>query len=255
MEEKSRGRSVQDYSEKRRQTFRERNHREMSTTTLRHELNALKLAIRHMKKAGLIETEPSFKLPPAAEPKRQGLSKADVHKVLEAATEPHVRLVILLMFSTGARLGAALDLTWDRVDFKNGVIDLALPEAQRRNGRMKRRAKVPMNAGLMAALQAQRQKAKSPFVIEYRGKPVASVKTAFNTLRKRTEIEHFSPHVCRHTAAAHMLRKSPVNVVAKFLGHSSSAVTELIYSNFIPSFLQAEAAALDFVQNDEGEAK
>ena len=54
------------------------------------------------------------------------LTEAEVDRLVDAANEPHVRLAILLMLNTAGRVGAILDLTWDRVDFRRGRSTSAL---------------------------------------------------------------------------------------------------------------------------------
>ncbi len=88
-----------------------------------------------------------------------------------AATRPHVRLAIILLLGTAARVRAILDLTWDRCDFDRGMIHLRDPDdATPRKGR----AVVPMNGMVRAALSEAREGALSNHVIEWAGKPVGS---------------------------------------------------------------------------------
>ena len=48
--------------------------------------------------------------------------------MLRSAHRPHIKLFIIIAMTTGARKGAVLDLTWDRVDMDGGVIDFHNPE-------------------------------------------------------------------------------------------------------------------------------
>ncbi len=63
--------------------------------------------------------------PPKPAPKDRYLTRAEIDQLLAAPAEPHIRLAILLMLSTAARVTAILELTWDRVDLDRGQIDLA----------------------------------------------------------------------------------------------------------------------------------
>lgn len=71
-------------------------------------------------------------------------------RLIAADCEPHIRLAILLMLTTAARVGAVLDLTWDRVDMERGQINLRVDQEGPRKGR----AVVPINGTLRAALTA-----------------------------------------------------------------------------------------------------
>src|SRR5690606_37440293 len=112
------------------------------------------------------------------EPKDGYLTRQEVGRLMERANVPHVRLAILLMISTGARSAAALQLTWDRVDFDRRMIQLRNPfDRTRRKGR----ATVPINDTLLPALQEAKEGALTPYVIEWAGKPVLSIKKGIKT--------------------------------------------------------------------------
>lgn len=67
---------------------------------------------------------------------------------LDACAAPHIRLAVILLLGTAGRAGAILDLTWDRVDFDRGIINLRLADSATRKGR----AVVQMNGMTRAAL-------------------------------------------------------------------------------------------------------
>ena len=81
---------------------------------------------------------------------------------------PHVQLFVILAVTTGARMGALLGLTWDRVDFEGGTIDLNDPT---RAQTKKHRPRVPMNATARAALSEAREGAQTRYVIRGPGSP------------------------------------------------------------------------------------
>jgi integrase len=66
-------------------------------------------------KKGLIERAPFIELPPKPAPRERHLTRAEATALL-AEAQPHILLAIRVMLSTAARVGAVLDLTWDRVD-------------------------------------------------------------------------------------------------------------------------------------------
>lgn len=239
------------YIKERSAAYLKKRGKDISPTTLRHELNALRIVISHMQNRGLISGAKKFKLPSAAETDRKALKMEEIETLLSTPMPSHIYLAILVMLGTGARVSAALELTWDRVNFERNKIFLEVPSAQRSSPKAKRRATVPMSSGLASALRRQHAIAKTNHVIEYRGKPVRSVNKAFATLRKKTGIYPFSPHILRHTSAVRMiLSGSHITKVAKFLGHSTSLTTEKHYAMFIPDDLQDEANALDFASAD-----
>jgi integrase len=209
------------------------------------ELNHLRIALSWAARHQLIAAAPPIELPPRPAPKDRYLTRDEIARLLDAATQPHIRLAVLLMLSTGARIGAVLDLTWTRVDFARGVIDLRLSGTGPRKGR----AVVPMNAGLRAALQTAREAALSDHVIEWAGGPVGSIRRGFAAAVTAAGLQAVSPHVLRHSAAVHMAEAGvPMSEIAQFLGHSSTAVTERIYARYSPDHLRRAADVVDFAR-------
>lgn len=194
-------------------------------------------------KKHLIAKAPDIERPAKPAAKTRWLSDAEIQKLLAAKAAPHIKLAILLMLSTAARVGAVLDLTWDRVDFDNGVINLQLDAVGPRKGR----AVVPMNAGLRAALKTAEAAAMTDYVVEWAGEQVKSIKTGFNAAVRDAGLTGVSPHVLRHSAAVHLaVAGTPMSRIAQYLGHTSTAVTERVYARFAPEHLREEANILDF---------
>lgn len=211
--------------------------------TIWTELGHLRTVLRWAVKRRLIDHAPDIERPAKPAPKDRWLTHAEIDQLFATPMAPHVRLAILLMLSTAARPTAALELTWDRVDFESGHIDLRLDAVGPRKGR----AVVPMNAGLRAALLQARKGALTEHVIEWNGAAVASIKTGFNAAMRAAGLEGVTPHTLRHTAAVHLAAAGrPMERISQLLGHSSTAVTERVYARFAPDHLRDEADVLDF---------
>jgi len=69
------------------------------------------------------------------------MTKVEARKLLDACETPHGRVSPALAFTTGARKGSILSLTWDRVNFQTGMIDFHEPG---RRLTRKRRSIVPI---------------------------------------------------------------------------------------------------------------
>jgi integrase len=106
--------------------------------------------------------------PPPSKPRDRYLTKDERDLLLANIETPHVRLFVILALTTGARMGAILDLTWDRVNLKHGTIDFNPPGRDKSN---KRRTVVPINSRLREALEEAQKAALSDHVIEYGGSP------------------------------------------------------------------------------------
>lgn len=211
--------------------------------TIWTELGHLRTVFRWAADRVLIAYAPPVERPSKPRPKERWLTHEEARRLIDAATAPHIKNAILLMLSTAGRIGAILDLKWERVDFDTGYINLRSTEVGPRKGR----AVVPMNDGLRAALSVARTAALSEYVVEWAGQQVASIKTGFKAAAKAAKLEDVTPHTLRHTAAVHMAAAGrPMSKISQYLGHSSIHVTEKVYARYAPEHLREEADILDF---------
>ena len=213
--------------------------------TIWTELGHLRTVFTWAQKQRLIEHAPPVERPQKPPPRDRWLTDAEVERLLDAPMAHHIRLAILMMLSTAARVGAVLELRWDRVDFERRQIDLRPVDIGPRKGR----AVVPMNDGLRAALCAAREAAMTDYVIEWAGASVKSIKTGFNAAVDAAGLVDVSPHVLRHTAAVRLASSGvPMAKISQYLGHSNTQITERVYARFAPDHLRDEAALLDFTK-------
>lgn len=191
------------------------------------------------------ERAPRIERPAKPAPKERYLTHAEIDRLLAAPMAHHIKLAILLMLSTAGRVGAILELTWDRVDLERGQINLRTSETGPRKGR----AVVPINDGLRAALVHAKAGAMTPYVIEWNGQQVERIKKGFAAAVKAAGLEDVSPHTLRHTAAVHMVEAGiPMSEVAQYLGHSNTSVTFRAYARYSPTHLRRAADVLDFTK-------
>lgn len=211
--------------------------------TIRTEMSHLRDALAWAVKERLIPFAPQIERPSAPAPRERYLSRTEVSKLLAAEMAPHIRLAILLMLTTAGRLTAILDLTWDRVDLDRGTIRLSTNDI----GPKKGRATVPINDTLRAALETAKQAALSPYVVEWAGRRVGSIKTGFATAAENAGIPHFTRHDLRRTAGRFMAEAGvPIEEIAQYLGHTSTSVTRATYAAFSPEYLRRAPDALEF---------
>jgi integrase len=213
--------------------------------TIWTELGHLRTVFRWAADSRLIDHAPKVERPPKPAPKDRYLTSEEIDRLLATPMAHHIKIAILLMLSTAARVGAILELRWSRVDFERGQIDLRSSDIGPRKGR----AVVPMNDGLKAALQTAKAGALTDFVIEWAGEPVKSIKTGFNKAVKDAGLKKVTPHVLRHTAAVHLAAAGvSMSKISQYLGHTNTSVTERVYARFAPDHLRDEAAILDFTK-------
>jgi integrase len=207
------------------------------------ELGHLRSVLVWAKNSKIIAEAPKIERPTKPEPKDRYLTRDEVAKMLDHSTVPHIKLAILLLISTGARASAALDLTWDRVDFDRGVIQLRNPfDGSRRKGR----ATVPMNESLRAELKEARKAALTPYVVEWGGAKVKSVRKGIETTAKAAGLKGVSAHVFRHSAAVWLVEEGhSFEEVAQYLGHNDVKITFKVYGRFSPTHLRSLANTLE----------
>lgn len=182
-----------------------------------------------------------FDMPPAPPPRERHITREELIKLADAATLPHVKLFILLAWSTAARASALFDLTWGQVNFDRREIRLAKAE-----GRRKGRATVHMTDAAHTALKEAYEARTCDHVIEWGGRPVKSVKRAFAEACRRAGLEDVTPHVLRHSAAVAMAEDGrPIQEIAQVLGHTDPRVTFRIYARFTPGRLKSTMRALE----------
>ena len=216
-----------------------------SQGTVHTELGHLRSTMTFAVKERLIDRAPDIERPAKPTPKERYLEKQEISALIDAASAPHIELAIHLLFATAGRVGAILDLTWDRVDFERGIINLRLNDAKTRKGR----AIIPMNAGIRAALQTAKGAALSDYVVEYAGGQVKNIRKGFDAACKRANLGEVTLHTIRHSSAVAMVSNGvPLEKVAQYLGHSNVAITYQTYARFAPDHLQDAAEILDFVQ-------
>ena len=226
---------VRTYIESRRQDG-------VQNPTIRRELVTLRAAIRLAWREGHISAAPPFPLPPNNPGRHRALSRHEIRRLITAArSDDQVRLFIVLAMATGARRGAILELTWDRVNFGMRQIDFRAPHP--RAARRKNRAVVPMDIRLRRILHAARGlREANQRVITL---DATALRRRLNAVAARAQIAGpITPHLFRHTAATELLRRVPLVIASRMIGHRSVAITEQVYGHLTVGDLAAGARSL-----------
>jgi integrase len=158
----------------------------------------------------------------------------------DACEQPHERRFLVLAFATLARPEAILDLERSFVDFGRGLL------AQNPPGRKqtkKYRPTVPVAACLLPWLE----NAPAGPLVTWRGKKIASFKTAWRKLRERAGLpDEVVPKTIRHTMATELRAANvPEAEIQGFLGHRAFGGKTEVYAKYRPDYLGEATAAID----------
>jgi integrase len=210
-----------------------------SDGTIIREMVTLRAALKWAKSERWITDVPMIETPRQPPPRDRWLSRDEAARLLKGAAAPHIKIFLAVCLYTGTRAGAALELTWDMIDFTAGLIDFGNAPGG------KGRAVVPIASDLLPILTEAHEAATCRFVIEYAGSRVVSVKTGTRAAARRANLHGVTPHILRHTAATWMAMAGvPMIEIAKVLGHRDSATTERVYAKHNPDYLRRAIGAL-----------
>jgi integrase len=210
--------------------------RDLKPVTLRSYVGALNAAMQFAAHEGLLTLaeQRRFKLPPRSQPRDFYLQRDEVDELLtraHAESEGHpklkpITLLIALAVDTGARRGALIDLTWDRVDLKANTIDFRIPGRTVVN---KKRVKIKIFKRLRPTLErgyGERGADTEPvFTNKWIGEAFVPWVQSIEWERPRIAKAHL--HALRHTFATRLIidHHAPLDMVASLLGDSLATVS------------------------------
>ncbi|GLR80130.1 tyrosine-type recombinase/integrase [Azospirillum oryzae] len=217
----------------------------VSEATISKELRMVRAALNWATAEGLIDRPPKFRVELSAGKARDTwITKAEAARLV-AACSPHIALFVRIALATGKRRGAILELTWDRVDLKrpgHEFIDFGDDVGKKLRGTTPIAGHTP----LIDALRSARECAVTPYVIEWRRKPVRDVKVALAAAGRRAGIPHISSHMLKHTAISWMVQAGvPYPRIAKFT-NTSIEMIERVYGHHAPNFAKEAIDAVKF---------
>jgi integrase len=138
--------------------------------------------------------------------------------------------MVLIASSMGMRFGEIADLRWKHIDFQNGFTTLE----RTKNNDVRY---VPLPAQVASYLRSiQRQKLPEDFVFPPKNAakrhPYSMIRKAFRKAVTYSNIQDFTFHSLRHTAASHLaMNGATQGELMEILGHRSPAMTKR-YAHF-----------------------
>lgn len=187
----------------------------------------------------------------------------EADRMIQAAA-PHLRPLVVFLFSTGARISEALYLDWRNVDLERAHVEFI----DTKNGEARG---VPLHPRAVAALSTlphrqgavfrrslPRQTASGKMTplgepYEEREGGGGQIKTAWRGMLKRAGIEDFSPHDCRHTWATWHYRANRDLTALMELGGWKSAAMVMRYAHVNTSHLAGSIGEIWGKSGDRGQ--
>jgi len=223
----------------------------MKATTVARVITAGKAAINFAWKRGEIANVP-YIIPikkseqEPSEPRGRPMEVEEIAALFEASDNPNFHLFLIFMIATAGRPDAIKDLTLDRLDVENRLIQLN-PEGRRQTTKYRPKLRMPESIVPMV----EKLKAEYPpetHVIGLGPEKMNHIRTSWRGARARAGLDkQVNPYSIRHTMAR-WLRKEGVSAweVSAQLGHKRSdlSITE-IYAPYDPTYLNEAVTAID----------
>ena len=228
----------------------------LSTTSVRKYMQSLNAALRFGRRKGLVDPQlvqeltTDLTLPQDNPPQRAWLTPAEAARVykfcLGAVVSSNRRwktcALVVLLLKTGVRRGAAVGLTWDRVDTENGVINFHDPAVPISN---KRRVEAPIGDNVRSLIHVLR-KLTGPQITGNSGAgkvlpglTPTILKNDVRWLREQTGIPRLTYKILRPTwASLNVQRGVPLEIVARGLGDTVEMTKER-YAHLQPGHMSA----------------
>lgn len=191
-------------------------------STVNRELAFLRYLLNLAADDGIIEKVPRIKLKSEKELKRDRILTDEEYRGLLDNTSRPVQRVLIALYETAMRSGEVLGLTWTMVDDKAGFIRLSADYVKEKTKRT-----VPISPELIVVLDELRAEQSKVANISNRvftrnGRPIRSMRTAFELARDKAGITNLVPHDFRHTCITRWsMAGVPREAVMAASGHSS----------------------------------
>jgi integrase len=199
-----------------------------------------------------------IKIPRLVRHEPQILTEEQAMKVMDALRGTYLYMQALIAYHTGARLGEVLALTWDSINFDDGIVNIKRsysmldhdqPSFKEPKTKAGRRA-VEVGPTLIKALRDHRKsqmQAKLSAGGRCQNKYNLICTTADGNFIKPTMLSsvfrmrtaalgfNVSFHKLRHTYISLLIKAGvPINVISERVGHANPSITHNVYSHLLP---------------------
>jgi len=207
-------------------------------STVNRELACLRGMLNLAAKEGKIKELPSFAMESEKKFARKRVISEEEYQEFLRQSPRYLQRVLIALYETAMRISEVLELTWDRVDERVGVINL-LPEDNKEDDKRT----IPISPTLKEVLDELRMEQKKVADIANRvftrqGKAIKNLRTAFEGAKERAKIQDVVIHDFRHTAITRWaVLGVPQEAVMLASGHKSLAM-HYRYANLQPHHIR-----------------
>jgi site-specific recombinase XerD len=202
--------------------------KKFARTTINAKLSALRSYFHFLFDEEIIDRNIAEKINLIEEEEKEQknvLSQKQVFAFLDKVDDVRDRALLETLYSTGIREGELSNLNIEHINFENGLITI-LKGKGKRGGKTR---VIPISKTALKWIKAHIGARKSgPLFLNNRAERLGE-RSIYNIVTK-----HFpcSPHDLRHSFATHMIKKTGnMKGVSQMLGHSSTRMTEQIYTH------------------------
>lgn len=211
-----------------------RRSRGLADRTLLRRIASLRTFYRFMEQRHFVEQNPvEVERPRVRRALPSVLTREEVERLIEAAGDDRSRLLLRTLYVTGMRVGELCELTWDRVNLKDGVILV-------RSGKGGKDRVVLIDPETAGELRALRESSGNSNGRVFDVSP-RTVQRIVKAAAERAGIQkRVTPHTLRHSLATHLLEAgADIRAIQELLGHASLSTTQ-IYTHVSTRHLKRE---------------
>lgn len=147
-------------------------------------------------------------------------AQTDVDSVIAQIVDPVKRALVILMYSTGVRIGSAVMIRWENIGWDRGTISLIV------KGGKTMLLQIPDE--FRALMFDRRQPSGWVFENPKTGKPLGSIKTLLATAARKAGVPKITHHKFRHAFATDTLEATgDIRLVQIALGHKDIKTTTI----------------------------
>lgn len=238
-----------------------------SPQTRRHHRATLRRALADALREGLIQRNVAALAEPPrmTTTERQILDAGQVRTLIDGTRDDRLHALWVLAATTGMRLAEMLALTWEDVTDDRVTVRSTLHRIdgqwQRRGTKTdKSRRTIPLPEVTALALREHRRRqleeraasgalgADGLVFTTERGRPIhgSNLPRVLHEHTDRLGLPRVTIHSLRHSCATLLISEGyPIAKVAAILGHSSSRVTEMVYSHLVGKDLEDAAPIME----------